>query len=190
MSSMSRVRGANLEEASASPLDGVGPLADAEVERIVCVAGISKGAGWRGSDDAGGFGECEGEFPWPSWPCGMARGVDWDEPFAVTALSAAPFETYFVGARETDAPDVFPLPADRPLALLVDGPADSDAGSRGTLPSTGEPSWSAVSLLPFLETFLEFACPISLSPWPFLDEDFPRRARKRIRLIDSTQKCC
>ena len=66
MSSMSRVRGDVLEEPSASAEDGVGPLVDAEVERIVCVAGISKGAGWRGSDDEGGFGDDEGEFPEPS----------------------------------------------------------------------------------------------------------------------------
>jgi hypothetical protein len=66
MSSISRVLGADFEDASMIAVDGVSPPVDVEVERMVCVRGMSRGAGWRGSDAAGALGECDGDDPEPS----------------------------------------------------------------------------------------------------------------------------
>jgi hypothetical protein len=108
----------------------------------------------------------------------MANG-SLEEPLeAAPVLSALLRGTYFVGALEMDAPGVFPFPVVLPFPLLAVGPAGSEGPSSARPSTVGDPSGSPESLLPFLDTFLELACPISPSTCPLLDEDFPRREKK------------
>jgi len=64
MSSMSRERRAFLDEASGMEIDGVRPPVEVEVERMVCVRGISNGGG-RGRPSEWTLGDADGEFPRP-----------------------------------------------------------------------------------------------------------------------------
>jgi hypothetical protein len=108
----------------------------------------------------------------------MANG-SLEEPLEVLpVLSALLRGTYFVGALEMDAPGVFPFPVALPFPLLAVGPAGSEGPSSARPSTVGDPSGSPKSLFPFLDTFLELACPISPSTCPLLDEDFPRREKK------------
>lgn len=153
MSSMSRVLGFDLDEASMIAVDGVSPPVDAEVDRMVCVRGMSRGAG-RGRFEFGAFGDGLGDDPEPSWPCGMASGAA-EEPLGAAFLSAPLRGTYLVGALEIDAPVPFPFPDARPSPLEGAEPPTSLVPSTARLSPAESASCSAESPFPFLETFLE-----------------------------------